>query len=232
MPSVILEFQVQSKTNIGIRRGEAVRIDNIIKSFTNRTPTILGSDDFSKYSILIPLLEKENESHILFEVRSEQLRRQPGEICFPGGRIDQSDKDEKYTAIRETCEELGIQENSLSNIYPTDYLISPYGTIIYPFIGVLSNKVAIKPNAAEVGEVFTVPITYFLQNEPDVYEINMNIEPDKDFPYNLIIGGENYKWQVHKQKEYFYNYENKVIWGLTARILKHFIDITRNGLNG
>ena len=68
--------------------------EKILEKVKGRVPEVLGNRDFSKYAILLPLIEKEDGVHILFEVRSFEMRRQPGEICFPGGRIDHGDEDD------------------------------------------------------------------------------------------------------------------------------------------
>src|SRR3954466_3984821 len=99
-------------------------LDSVLFKLKGHTPKILGSESFSKYAILLPLLQKEDGVHVLFEVRSLELRRQPGEICFPGGRIDTEDLDEKDAAIRETIEELGINKEHITGVYPLDYMIS------------------------------------------------------------------------------------------------------------
>ncbi|THE11060.1 CoA pyrophosphatase [Bacillus timonensis] len=202
-----------------------MEIDKIVNVVKNRTPSILGLGDFKRFSILLPLLKKDNEVHILFEVRSSQLRRQPGEICFPGGKMDSSDKDEKHTAIRETMEELGIKESAITDVSPLDFFVSPFGTIIYPFVGLINNPDEIHPNPGEVGEVFTVPLSFFQANPPQIFKVNFHVEPEENFPFNDIIGGENYKWQVRGMDECFYYYEDRVIWGLTAGILKHFLEV-------
>ncbi|WP_066295130.1 NUDIX hydrolase [Bacillus sp. FJAT-29937] len=200
-------------------------LQKIVNKLKNRTPSILGSEEFSKYAILIPLIQMEDDIHLLFEVRSLQLRRQPGEVCFPGGRVDRMDRDEKHTAIRETSEELGIREDHIHHVFPLDYMISPFGTIIYPYVGHISNPEMININRSEVKETFTVPLSYLKKTEPETFQIRFRVEPEKDFPFNQIIGGEKYDWQTRKMDECFYYYEDKVIWGLTARILKHFIEI-------
>jgi peroxisomal coenzyme A diphosphatase NUDT7 len=202
-----------------------MEIEKIVNKIEKRTPSMLGRGSFTRFSILIPLVEKNDEVHVLFETRSSQLRRQPGEVCFPGGRIDPTDRDEKHTAIRETMEELGIDERMITNVHPLDYFVSPFGTIIYPYIGTIKNLDLLLPNPAEVGEVFTVPLSFFKENPPQKYQIKFKIEPEENFPYNDIIGGENYKWQIRGMDELFYYYEDRVIWGLTAGILKHFIDV-------
>jgi peroxisomal coenzyme A diphosphatase NUDT7 len=202
-------------------------IDSVLAKLKSHSPTILGSENFSKYAVLLPLIMKEDDIYVLFEVRSLKLRRQPGEICFPGGRIDLQDTDEKSAAIRETMEELGIKKEGISNVFPLNYLYSPFGMYIYPFVGFIANPEKIIPNISEVEEVFTVPLSYFMKNHPKIYQINFKAEPEEDFPFDLLIGGKEYNWRTRHLEEYFYLFENRVIWGLTARILSHFIEILR-----
>jgi peroxisomal coenzyme A diphosphatase NUDT7 len=201
-------------------------VNEILQLFKERTPRILGSETFSEYAILLPLIEVNGQTHVLFEVRSLNMRRQPGEICFPGGRIDRSDSDEKAAAIRETSEELGIHTDTITDVYPLDYIVSPFGTIIYPYVGKISVSLKeLKPNQAEVEEIFTTPLTYLQEREPDLYNIKFKMEPEDSFPFKQIPGGENYNWQARNMKEHFYYYEDKVIWGLTARVLHHFVKL-------
>lgn len=202
-------------------------LEQILGKLKGHTPKILGSEQFSKYAVMVPLLQKEDGFHVLLEVRSLELRRQPGEICFPGGRIDAEDRDEKDAAIRETVEELGINKEQISDIHPLDYMISPFGMMIFPFVGFINNPQNILPNPSEVGEVFTVPLSFFIKNEPEIYHIEFKAEPEENFPFDLIVGGENYNWRTHGIEEYFYRYDGKVIWGLTAKILSHFIKLIR-----
>ena len=204
-----------------------MKAELIKEKLKSRTPTILGSEKFSKYAVLVPLIQKEDGIHVLFEVRSHELRRQPGEICFPGGKIDSTDTDEKEAAIRETIEELGVERENISGVYPLDYMVSQFGMIVYPYGGFIECPTSIRPNPAEVGEIFTVPVSFLLNTVPDIYQLNFKVEPEENFPLELIPGGENYKWRTRGLDEYFYKYEGKVIWGLTAKILYHFIEILR-----
>ncbi|WP_147534752.1 NUDIX hydrolase [Bacillus marasmi] len=204
-----------------------MEIEKILKNLENRHAMMLDTENYSKFAVLLPLIEKTDGYHILFEVRAYNMRRQPGEICFPGGRIDPEDVDEQYTAIRETSEELGISKDNIHQLVPLDYMVNALGRIIYPFAGVIKNDEQIKPNESEVAEVFTVPLTYFQNMEPEIYKVNLLAQPEREFPFDLIIGGENYNWHKTHIDEYFYKYEDKVIWGLTARILHHFLDLIK-----
>jgi peroxisomal coenzyme A diphosphatase NUDT7 len=203
-------------------------IDYVLGKLKSHSPILLGSENFSKYAVLLPLVMKEDGLHILFEVRSLNLRRQPGEICFPGGRIDLQDPDEKSAAIRETTEELGIKTEDITKVFPLNYLFSPFGMIVYPYAGFIEKPEEIIPNHTEVEEVFTVPISYFMKNDPKIYHVNFKAEPEENFPFDLLVGGKEYNWRTRHLEEYFYLYENRVIWGLTARILAHFIELLRN----
>ena len=203
-------------------------MDELFNKIKNYTPDILDSNDYRKYSVLIPIIQKNGELHILFEVRSLQLRNQPGEICFPGGRIDSSDASARDAAIRETTEELRIPANTIENVYPIDYIIQPLGRrMIFPFVGFIKNNDLISPNPSEVKEIFTVPLPFLQSAEPKVYELSLKVEPERDFPFDLIPGGENYKWRKRGMKEYFYFYQDYCIWGLTALILRNFLSIIK-----
>lgn len=201
---------------------------DIIVKLQNRVPSIMGHEGFKKSAVLVPLVEIDNETHILFEVRSMNMRSQPGDICFPGGRIEMGDPDPRYCAIRETTEELGVHTEAIKDIIPLDYVVNDLGRIVYPFVGRITNPEQIIPNKSEVQEVFTVPLSYFVNTVPDKYKVNFQVSPENDFPYHLIVGGEDYNWQVRHVEELFYQYDGKVVWGLTARILTHFISLLHN----
>ncbi|ETI68160.1 NUDIX hydrolase [Neobacillus vireti] len=204
-----------------------MELETVVTKLKRHNPVILGSEKFAKYAVMLPLIEKEDGIHVLFEVRSLELRRQPGEICFPGGKVDLEDKDERETAIRETMEELGISGENITEVYPLDFMVSPFGMLVYPYTGFISHSELIQPNPAEVGEIFTVPLSFFINKEPEIYHIEFKVVPEEKFPFDLIVGGQNYNWRTRGIEEYFYVYEGRTIWGMTARILAHFIEIIR-----
>lgn len=206
-----------------------MKADDVFRKLAYYEPNILGYEHFKKYSLLLPLVEIDGETNLLFEVRSLSLRSQPGDVCFPGGRIDDDDRDELHCALRETEEELGLDKKYIQNIMPLDYIVSDVGRIIYPFIGKVTSLEELKINEHEVAEVFTVPLKFFLENEPEKYKIEFKVVPEKDFPYHLIHGGKNYDWRIRKLDELFYVYEDRIIWGLTARIIHHFVSILKDG---
>lgn len=203
-------------------------VKHIISQLANRKIHILGQEQMLNAAVLVPLIQKNNEFNLLFQVRSHEMKHQPGDVCFPGGRIDRADKDEQATAIRETCEELGLTAQDINVIAPLDIFVTPFSRIVYPFVGEVKETSNIKPNPEEVAEVFYVPLTYFLTVEPKRYDVPLQPQPEHDFPYHLIHKGKDYQWRSASIPEYFYEYNDYVIWGMTARIIVHFVDLLRN----
>lgn len=192
----------------------------IIDSLQNKTTSIIDQPT-NQFAVLLPIVEINNELHILFEVRAKNMNRQPNEVCFPGGRIEKTDLSAEYTAVRETCEELGIRTNNVQYIFPIDSIQS--GITIYAFAGFL-DSLAFNLNEEEVESIFTVPLQFLQHSVPEIHRVELVPQVSSDFPYHLIPMGKDYKWQSRHIDEYFYQYEDKVIWGLTARILHHFLE--------
>lgn len=207
-------------------------IDNINNIFSNYTPYINGWESFKRASVTIPLVNYNNSLHILFEVRSKTLRNQPNEVCFPGGKIEE-DESPLTTAIRETCEEIGITQDDIEIISPLDLYLNHSNLIIHPFLGIIKES-ALKNdienlliNKDEVDHVFSVPITYLLDSSPEEFENEVEVKVNENFPYSKIPNKENYKFAVGKYSTLFYEYKNYIIWGITAKILENFLNFIK-----
>lgn len=205
-------------------RVSAMDLRTIQDKLATHTPSIIGDESLKRYSLLIPLMEQHDELHILFEVRSYEMRRQPGEICFPGGKMDGQDSSTQVTAIRETSEELGISFKQIKNVQSYGYMVSPFGMKVDVYVGFLDCKEeSFYPNKDEVAALFTVPLDYFLKTKPELHYVHMEVVPEESFPTSIIPYGENYQFPKRRYEEYFYHYHERVIWGLTARVLYDFI---------
>lgn len=197
-------------------------LKDIRKKLQNKIPTPI--DVKHKFSVMIPLIERNGELHLLYEKRSFNLRNQPGEISFPGGRIEKGE-DPETAAVRETSEELLIRHDEIEIISEGDFLVNPYAAIIYSFVGVLEKDFNdIVPSEDEVDKVFTIPLKYFLENEPESYTIKLSVERNDSFPYHKIPNGVNYKFKRGSEEVLFYEYEDEVIWGFTAKMTNKFIE--------
>lgn len=191
------------------------------------TGGIIGEDQALKAAVCIPLIEKEDGDHVLFEVRSFQLTSQPGDICFPGGKIDLEDPTPMDAAIRETSEELGLARSSIEYIGSLDRYVPSSQFIIYPFVVKLPDQ-DFEINIEEVDHTFTIPLNWLLSHKPERHVVEMDPSPRKDFPYDRIANGRNYPWRRRAIEELFYHYGDHSVWGMTARILTHFLHILRS----
>jgi 8-oxo-dGTP pyrophosphatase MutT (NUDIX family) len=199
------------------------RVENI---FRGRNGKLIGQ--YKKNSVMILMSEIEGKTYIWFEVRSEKLRSQPGDVCLPGGRIEEGETPIE-AAQREVMEELNLDYEDFETVGEMDYFVSPYGNIMYPFVGILKKKI-IEPSEDEVDHVFKVPLEFFLSNEPISYDMVIGPHFTDEFPFHLIKGGKNYKFSKGKLVQYFYKYDKYVIWGFTALIINRFIEIIKKEL--
>ncbi|MBM7097175.1 MULTISPECIES: NUDIX hydrolase [Alteribacter] len=195
---------------------------NISAFFRDRKPGLLDQEHYRSFALFVPIIYKNDEPHLLFQVRGKNIK-QPGEICFPGGKVDPDDKSAEDAAVRELVEEIGVTYEDVVVYGPLDYMITPYRFNIFPFIGEIHPQAEMNINRTEVEEVFTVPVQALKDMEVKTYNIYLEVQPEETFPYHLIPGGENYNWRTGVVHEHFYEYEGRIIWGLTARILKHVL---------
>ena len=190
-------------------------------------PKLTDEESYLHAAVLVPLVQIDGEDHILFEVRSAAMRRQPGDISFPGGRYEAGDRSAAEAAIRECSEELGIAESAIEYIGSLDRINSAIGVRIDATVGRLHTR-AFRPEPAEVGEVFTVPIRTLLEMTPRKAIMEVGSRPTGDFPFDLLPDY-NPEWRVRQTYPvYFYPYKGKNIWGLTALVLTNFLRIYRD----
>ncbi|MCL5057836.1 MAG: CoA pyrophosphatase [Actinobacteria bacterium] len=140
--------------------------NDIALRLSGRRPTIVDESAHPLSAVLLPLVNEGGREYVLFEVRSQNLNRQPGEICFPGGKVENGERtDPLVAAIRETSEELGIAGREIEVLGPLDILVTPLETMVYPYVGRIDIS-HIRPNPKEVERVFLVPVHFFLETPP------------------------------------------------------------------
>ncbi len=203
-----------------------MNFDLIYAKFQSRVARPEGI--YKEFAVLAPLIKVDNDLHLLFEVRSEELNTQPGEICFPGGGIENTETP-KEAAIRETYEELHIPKHHIEIIGDLDYIITPFNLILYPYLGFLKDIDFnhINYSTDEVGGIFTVPLDYFIKNEPESHYVTTLLDVPGNFPYEKIEGGKNHKWRTGGYSIFFYEYNGHIIWGMTAKIVRNIVNILK-----
>ncbi len=171
----------------------------------------------NEFAVLVPIVETKDGPAYLFEVRSPYVR-QPNEICFPGGRMEEGEEPED-TALRETEEELGIPRENLTVIrrLPTHSMSD--GRVITPVVakvrpGTLRER---ELSDYEVAETFLIPIRWFRETKPRFFELAT--VPLEEIPPLLEKQLANYPDFHRRGTTYYWEYEGHGIWGLTSRIL-------------
>ena len=198
-----------------------------LASSLQRSPLGIEKEgDYVNAAVIVPLVnDAAGRPALLFEVRAISLKRQPGEICFPGGRIETSDENPAAAAVRETSEELGIGQRCISVLGQLKPVVSPIGVLIYPFVAQVSLEHSMRLSQTEVDHVFTVPLAFLLASTPRVGHVETGSRPLPDFPLDLVPAG-SYPADFRPRSTYpvyFYQYRDYVIWGITARILRSFL---------
>jgi len=163
----------------------------------------IDAPKLKRAAVLIPIVPNGAGWSLLFSRRSANLAAHSGQIAFPGGGVEIGEPLEA-AAVREAHEEVGIASERIELIGRLDDLVTNSGFLVAPFVGIIDERVDYVLQASEVEEVFEVPIEALLSpSQPEVRYVAFR---GKSYP------------------AYFYRYERHEIWGLTGRILKHFLD--------
>jgi 8-oxo-dGTP pyrophosphatase MutT (NUDIX family) len=150
--------------------------------------------------VLVLIFPEDKMLHFVLTRRTETLRGHRGQVSFPGGQRDLVDASITDTALRETCEELGICDagfeivGSLSPIY-----IPPSDFEVFPVVAILAARPHFRPNPAEVAEVFTVPLAALLDGR-------YKLEEMRDFNDLRVLVP-------------YYGFNGHKVWGATAIML-------------
>jgi len=180
------------------------RIKNILSARKKKT---LPSKGMKKAAVLLLILEKDGAPCILFTKRTETVAHHKGEISFPGGVQDKRDKSLLETALRETREEIGIPAEKIEILGELDDNVTKVTNFhLTSYVGMLLPPVTYKTSNIEIERMIEVPLAV-LQDPSNFRE-------------------EIWEYGSEHHPIYFYTYGKDVIWGATARILKHFLDIT------
>ena len=180
-------------------------LDNLKSIFSSPVNPMIKSD--GKYrlaSVLVVIYGK--EPIVVMTEKPKHMKFHAGEISFPGGKLDVHDSDLLQTALRETSEEIGLgitREQVIGQLEPVVTLNS--GFMILPFISIIDKIPTLAANS-EVEKIFHIPLEPFLKTMAN----------DPDPSHNLI------------QAMYTFEYQNQIVWGASARILKQIKNLIKS----
>jgi len=154
-------------------------------------------------AVLVPVVAAQ-EPELILTLRPTAMNAHGGEVAWPGGRQDPGDRTLLYTARRETDEELGIAAHQIDIVGELRPFISKFGLLVTPFVGIVEEPVDLIPNPMEIEAVFSVPLSYLIDDPRSATDV-------------IERHGERHDVPV-------YHFDGYKIWGLTAMILREFLN--------
>jgi 8-oxo-dGTP pyrophosphatase MutT (NUDIX family) len=192
------------------QRGGDLVIQHIRARLDAYHPALIEGQELPRAAVLLPLYDLGDEPHVLVTRRSEMVEHHKGQISFPGGAYDATDPDLRFTAVRETFEEIGVDASHVEIIGQLDEMITISNFLVRPFVGRITEPgpYPFAHSEHEVAEILEVPLAH-LQDAANVL-------------------AEPRLYQGREIIAYSYRWEDHVIWGATARILKQFLDLVES----
>lgn len=177
--------------------------EHIRNRLSSLNPRKLTNGYIREAAVLMPIFSINGDYNILLTRRTETVQTHKGQISFPGGMREEKET-LLSTALRETFEEIGVEEGRIEPLGRFhDYLsITEYR--VTPFVGFIEAPFKTKRQVHEVAEIIHVPFSVFL--DPNSLRVERNMHPGRETDV------------------YFYSHGPHQIWGLTARIIKDFFE--------
>lgn len=199
-----------------------LHLEQLKQTYENRE--VASIVKMRQFGIMALLTERNGELAFVLNKRAATIR-QAGDICFPGGRQEENETILE-TALRETEEELGIPREKIQVVGKSDYLLLMHRGKLQPFIGFVPYEVlhGSTRNCSEVEEIFTIPLSYLIENPPEWHRIHWNASLPEPFPVHRINGGKDYFFGTYKAPSCFYEYKGRTIWGMTAQIMANIVE--------
>lgn len=150
--------------------------------------------------VLVPIWDRGNGAEVILTMRSSRLKHHPGQIAFPGGKVDAGDDGPVGAALREAEEEIALPRSRVEVIgtLPTHETVTSF--VVTPVVGLIQGEFTPVPEAGEVQEVFSVPLRHV--TDPARFSI------------------ERRRWRGEWRSYYTVPWGPHYIWGATARILR------------
>ena len=166
-----------------------------------------GGKGYYPAAVLVPLVERGRVPTVLLTRRTDHLHHHPGQISFPGGRVEDADTSPIDTALRETQEEIGLDRRHIELIGTLPDYLTGTGFRVTPVVGLVTPPFELTLDAFEVAEAFEVPLSHFL-------------DPANHEEHSIVHEGRLRSFHAMPYQGYF-------IWGATAGIIMSLYRVLR-----
>lgn len=156
-------------------------------------------------AVLVALLDVNAEPSILLTKRAEHLRIHPGEIAFPGGKMDDADEHLLATALREAEEEVALPVELFHPLGVLDQRVTRSNLRVTPWVGYLAQQPALSANPDEIAEIFTAPLSFF--------------STPKNLTWDYVI------YRGKPRYVAYYQYREYRVWGMTAMVIVNLMNV-------
>jgi 8-oxo-dGTP pyrophosphatase MutT (NUDIX family) len=183
--------------------------EKIQASLNNQKPRTIGNENgfLIHAAVLIPICETAKGYEVLFTERTHKVEHHKGQISFPGGTVEDCDRDYQETALREAYEEIGVSPHHVKVLGRLDdELTVASNFIVHPFVGKIPHPYEFVINQYEVERIIPVPLELFFNENAHLHPAFIDF---KTFVYEGPV----------------YRYKEITIWGATAKIMDKFIRI-------
>jgi 8-oxo-dGTP pyrophosphatase MutT (NUDIX family) len=185
----------------------AARLREALEAGHRRSPILIEGDALDEEAqaigitpaaVLVPVVDRPRPTVIL-TLRPETMRKHPGQISFPGGRLDPEDAGPIEAALREAEEEIGLHRDKVDVIGIADRYLTITGFEVTPVIGIVAPDAALRPHPGEVAAMFEAPLDYLLDPAHQAVRTVM--------------------WRGRERSYFEIDYEGRRIWGATAAMI-------------
>ena len=161
--------------------------------------------------MLLPLVRRDGGYGIVLTRRASDLRRQPGDVAFPGGMMDPGDPSELAAALREGREEIGLDPAEVRVLGRLDDRLTGQGFRLVPFVGLIPSSAVLRAGP-EVDEIFEAPLGTLRLPDRETTEVQRGRRfGDRSAVISRVV--------------FRYRYRDYDIWGLTARLIRDLLDV-------
>ena len=174
------------------------------QALAGHQPQSLESPGSRPAAVLMPLWEQEGRVQVVFTKRNATLPHHPGQISFPGGAADPEDANLAETALRETCEEIGVCQGLVEVTERLDQVLTITNFLVTPYVGLVDPRAEFNPNPVEVERLVVVPLAKVLDRQ--------SYQP------------RDVKWEGLTMRQVGLAHGGDIIWGATARMLLNLLD--------